>query len=175
MFASEQNEHARPTPAAVGGGTFQSAENSLIVEILANARNRAARDGLAYAGQVTPEEAWLLHSKGAATIVDVRTAEERKFVGQVPDTGHAPWATGTGMVRNPRFLRNLEALVPKSAVVLLLCRSGKRSNLAAEVAAKAGYRQVLNILEGFEGDLDENGHRNNLNGWRQHGLPWTQD
>ena len=88
-------------------------------EILSRARARAEQEGLKYAGQVTPQDAWALVSAGAAVIVDVRTVEERKYVGHVPDTLHVAWATGTSMNRNPRFVRELEAQVSKDAVVLL--------------------------------------------------------
>jgi rhodanese-related sulfurtransferase len=85
------------------------------------------------------------------------------------------WATGTSLVRNPRFARELEAKVRKTDMVLFLCRSGKRSALAAEAAAKAGFTSVFNVLEGFEGNLDESRQRGRLDGWRFHGLPWIQD
>jgi rhodanese-related sulfurtransferase len=108
-------------------------------------------------------------------LVDVRTIEERKFVGHVPDTLHVPWASGTALTRNPRFVRELEQKVAKDQAVLLLCRSGKRSVLAAEAATKAGFNNVFNILEGFEGEIDAQQHRGNSDGWRYHGLPWVQD
>jgi rhodanese-related sulfurtransferase len=60
-------------------------------------------------------------------------------------------------------------------VVLLLCRSGNRSALAAEAATKAGLSRVFNVREGFEGDLDAQQQRGRQNGWRFHGLPWVQD
>ena len=88
---------------------------------------------------------------------------------------HVAWATGTALTRNPRFARELEAKVKKDQVVLLLCRSGKRSALAAEVATKAGFTKVFNVLEGFEGELDTNQHRGGGDGWRFQGLPWVQD
>ena len=47
--------------------------------------------------------------------------------------------------------------------------------LAAEAAAKAGFTQVFNVLEGFEGELDGAQRRGASNGWRFHGLPWIQD
>lgn len=143
--------------------------------ILVRARERAAEEGLPYAGGVTPQEAWALFAANEAAFVDVRSAEERKFVGHVPGTLHVAWATGTGLTRNPRFVRELECKTGKNAVVLLLCRSGKRSALAAEAAAKAGLGNVFNILEGFEGDLDEHQRRGSFNGWRFAGLPWVQD
>lgn len=143
--------------------------------ILARARERAAEDGLPYAGGVTPQEAWTLFKANEAALVDVRSAEERKFVGHVPGSLHVAWASGTSLTRNPRFVRELECKTGKDAVVLLLCRSGKRSALAAEAAAKAGFRNVFNVLEGFEGDLDEQQRRGNFNGWRFAGLSWVQD
>ena len=143
---------------------------------LESARAVALSTNLPYVGGVNPAVAWRLFEAGAAQLVDVRTAEERKFVGHVPGSAHVPWATGTSLTRNPRFARELEAKVGgKVAVVLLLCRSGKRSALAAEAAAKAGLTRVFNVLEGFEGEIDGQQHRGGANGWRFHGLPWVQD
>lgn len=130
---------------------------------------------LPHGGGITPVEAWQLVKSGAAVLVDVRTAEERKFVGHVPDSLHVPWATGTAMTRNPRFARELEAKVGLHQPTLLICRSGKRSALATEVALKAGFSQIAHVLEGFEGDLDAHDQRGHSNGWRHHGLPWLQD
>ncbi len=126
-------------------------------------------------GVVTPVQAWALVSHKKAVLVDVRTAEERKFVGIVPRSIHIPWALGMALTRNPHFVRDLEARVAKTDTVLLLCRSGKRSALAAEEATKAGFTHVYNVLEGFEGDLDDESHRGTLEGWRFRGLPWVQE
>ncbi|MCZ8389573.1 rhodanese-like domain-containing protein [Achromobacter xylosoxidans] len=146
---------------------------------LEQARAAALAQHLPYAGGVSPVDAWTLAQNGEAVLVDVRSAEERKFVGHIPGTVHVPWATGTSLTRNPRFVRELEAKVAsaggKDAVVLLLCRSGKRSALAAEAAAKAGFSAVFNVFEGFEGEIDANQHRGLSDGWRHRGLPWVQD
>jgi len=144
-------------------------------KILERVRNAAAAENKGYAGGVSPTEAWELFSSGAALIVDVRTNEERKFVGHVADTLHVPWATGTAMTRNPRFVRELENKVKKDQIVLFLCRSGKRSTEAAIAATKAGFVNAFNILEGFEGDIDAQQQRGHLGGWRSHALPWIQD
>ena len=130
--------------------------------------------GGVYAGSVTPQEAWRLHTLGAAKIVDVRTEEEREYVGRVPDTVHVPWRLRGAQEANPRFLEQLRAVAAQDEAVLLLCRSAHRSHLAADVAAAAGFRAVFNILEGFEGAIDEHFHRGGLGGWRKHGLPWVQ-
>jgi len=144
--------------------------------VLAQARQRAAALGLSYAGGVPPRQAWVLFTSGAATLIDVRSAEERKFVGHVPGSLHVAWASGTALTRNPRFAREVEAKVKdKTAPLLLLCRSGKRSAAAGEVLAKAGYTNAFNVLEGFEGEIDPQQQRGKSDGWRYRGLPWVQD
>ena len=143
--------------------------------LLENAIRDGRAQGLPFAGSVAPVDAWALVASGRAVLVDVRSHEERKFVGYVVDSVHVPWATGTALNRNPRFLRELEAKVGKEDVILLLCRSGKRSALAAEAATRIGFTQAFNVLEGFEGDLDESGRRGTLGGWRLRGLRWVQD
>ena len=145
-------------------------------EVLAQARRRASAQGLSYAGGVPPQQAWTLFSSGAVALIDVRSAEERKFVGHVPGSLHVAWASGTALTRNPRFAREVEAKAKdKTAPLLLLCRSGKRSAAAAEVLAKAGYTNVFNVLEGFEGEIDQQQQRGKADGWRYRGLPWVQD
>jgi rhodanese-related sulfurtransferase len=133
--------------------------------ILAAAKQQAKHEGLRYAGDVTPEEAWQLFSTGAAQLVDVRTERELKTVGYVLNAQHIEWLQGFNMIPNRSFLSDLAAIADQSAVVLLLCRSGKRSVAAAEAATAAGFQQVFNILEGFEGD-GRSGQ-----GWLEHDLP----
>lgn len=170
MLGSSFTTAVGVAPAPPGSGSADIAET-----VLQHARERARTDGRPYAGGVSPIDAWALVSNGRAVLVDVRTGEERKFVGQVPDTLHVAWMTGTAMNRNPRFVKELEVKVKKDAVVVFLCRSGKRSAAAAEAATKAGFIHAFNILEGFEGELDTAQRRGGLGGWRFHGLPWIQD
>jgi rhodanese-related sulfurtransferase len=150
-------------------------QEPVAISVLDSARDAARAAGLTFAGSVAPAAAWQLFDSGEALLVDVRSAEERKFVGHVPGSVHVPWATGTSLTRNPRFVRELEAKTGRDKAVLLLCRSGKRSALAAEAAAKAGLKNVFNVREGFEGELDERQHRGRADGWRFHDLPWVQD
>jgi len=42
------------------------------------------------------------------------------------------------------------------------------------MVSEIGFTEAYNILEGFEGDKDENGHRGNVSGWKAAGLPWMQ-
>lgn len=142
--------------------------------IKALARDRAAQMKLSYAGAVTPPEAHALHQAGAATLIDVRTEAEQHYVGAVPGVDGIEWNRFPDGQRNPDFLRDLERLVPKDRPVMFLCRSGVRSHGAADAATKAGWKEAYNILEGFEGDKDAEGHRSTVGGWRKAGLPWVQ-
>jgi len=132
--------------------------------------------GLPYAGALLPAEAHMLARQvSGAKLVDVRTQAEWEYVGRVPDSILIEWNAYPNGQRNPHFLEELQARVAKTdAPIMFLCRSGARSHHAAAVATQAGYPNSYNILEGFEGDKDANGHRNTVGGWRVAGLPWTQ-
>ena len=97
--------------------------------ILEQALQKAATTGLGHAGSVDPRDAWALAQAHAAVLIDVRSAEELNFVGQVPGVAHVAWANGTSLIRNPRFVRELEAKTARNLPILLLCRSGKRRDV----------------------------------------------
>jgi rhodanese-related sulfurtransferase len=141
-------------------------------EIRQKARERGAQMKLPYAGAVTPAEAHALMQSGAR-LVDVRTEPELLYVGSVPGSDAIEWNRYPGQ-RNPDFLEELEQAVPKDVPVMFLCRSGVRSHSAAIAATQAGWKEAYNVLEGFEGDKDEDHHRGKLGGWRKAGLPWVQ-
>ncbi len=126
-----------------------------------------------YAGNVPPELAWQWLQSGEAVLVDVRTDAEREWVGKVPGAIAVAWKQWPGMALNTSFDAQLLAAVPQGRKVVLLCRSGVRSVVAAQRATSLGL-QAYNILEGFEGDVDGGGQRGNLGGWRLRGLPWHQ-
>jgi len=146
-----------------------------IAEILQKAADRAQQMGLPYRGALTPAEAHEIW-KGApgARLVDVRTRAEWDYVGRIPGAVEIEILSYPGNRPNPGFLSELEGKVEKSAPVLFICRSGGRSHNAAMLATQAGYGASYNVLEGFEGDRDPQGHRNTVGGWRAAGLPWRQ-
>lgn len=135
---------------------------------------------MSYAGDITPQESWkLLAENPESLLVDVRTAAEWNWVG-VPDLSSLgrqvvfiEWNTAGG--RNQNFVADLIAagVTPGERPVIFLCRSGNRSIPAAQAATAAGIAPAYNMLEGFEGQLDEHGHRGAA-GWRAEGLPWKQ-
>ncbi|ORA80336.1 sulfurtransferase [Mycolicibacter kumamotonensis] len=133
---------------------------------------------MSYAGDITPEQAWaILRDDPTATLIDVRTDAEWRFVG-LPDLTELgreviciEWVHSDGTA-NADFARELAARVPAGPAVFL-CRSGNRSIPAAQTATAAGIVPSYNVLDGFEGQLDEHAHRGGT-GWRAVGLPWKQ-
>jgi rhodanese-related sulfurtransferase len=131
---------------------------------------------MSYAGDITVQTAFDWWQSGEAVLVDVRTDAEREYVGFVPGAVNVAWKQWPGMAMNPVFDAQILAAAqsPKGRQkVLLLCRSGVRSVAAAKRATELGL-EAYNILQGFEGDLDAEGHRGQLGGWRQACLPWRQ-
>lgn len=125
---------------------------------------------------IDPKQAWaLLQDNSAALLIDVRTAIEHSFVGHPPKAIHIAWKEFPGMQLNKDFIARVQQCAPDKRVpILLLCRSGVRSLEAARELESVGYEHLINILEGFEGPLDDYKHRGGLGGWRFHGLPWEQ-
>lgn len=126
-----------------------------------------------YAGDVPVQLAFQWVQSGKAVLVDVRCDAEREWVGYVPGAVALAWKQWPGMAMNPGFDEGLKAAVPAGKIAVLLCRSGARSAAAAKRATELGL-EAYNILQGFEGDADEQGQRGHGGGWRFHGLPWRQ-
>jgi rhodanese-related sulfurtransferase len=125
---------------------------------------------------LTTQQSWdLLKQNTDAVLVDVRTKVEHTFVGHPIGAIHVAWKEAPDWQINSKFVAEVEKRVPnKNAPILLLCRSGQRSLDAAKALEETGYRRLINIVDGFEGPLDQHNHRGNLGGWRFNGLPWEQ-
>jgi rhodanese-related sulfurtransferase len=146
-----------------------------ITEILNRAKLRAKEMDLPYEGALLPTEALtFLQENSGARLVDVRSKAEWSWVGRIPGAVEIEWLVFPSMQANPDFLEHLSLKVPKESPVMFICRSGVRSNQAAIAALESGYVNSFNILEGFEGDKDSNGHRGVQGGWKAAGLPWVQ-
>ena len=128
--------------------------------------------------QIDLDTAWsILSEDPTATLIDVRTRAEWGFVG-TPDLSPihkqarlVEWIDYPSGSHNPNFIAEASHGLDKEAPVLLMCRSGARSNAAANALTAAGFTQAINVAAGFEGDLDGNGHRHG--GWKDK-LPWKQ-
>jgi rhodanese-related sulfurtransferase len=150
---------------------------SSLAQLYTQAAKRRADLGLAYAGAVSPAEAFeLLQLDTRARLVDVRTRAELDWVGR-PLIGdgqyvNLEWSHYPGGAPNPEFIEQLRQVASVDTPILLLCRSAARSKAAAQAATQAGFEQAFDILEGFEGAKDGQGHRKTAEGWCFRGLPW---
>jgi rhodanese-related sulfurtransferase len=146
-------------------------------QLYAQAEKRRIDNQLPYAGALSPAEAFeLLELDPRTRLVDVRTRAELDWVGR-PLVGdgqyaHIEWTRYPGGVPNAEFLDQLRQVATLDTPVLLLCRSAARSKLAAVAATQAGFTKAMDLLEGFEGDKDSQGHRKTVSGWCFRGLPW---
>lgn len=135
-----------------------------------------------------PLQTWEgLKSDPDAVLVDVRTVAEWSFVG-IPDLSSLQrdpilleWKQFPTMETNEGFAAKLlEKLGDQTpSQIYFLCRSGVRSLAAADLmidvfAAQSKNVECFNIVEGFEGDLDSQGHRGMVNGWKVKGCAWRQ-
>ena len=115
-----------------------------------------------------------------AVLIDCRTPAEWNLTG-TPDLSAVKKQVAliqlsdeTGRP-NPDFVDRVREIATENTPLLLLCRVGGRSANACNMLASAGYTNLANIIEGFEGRADENGHRNSFEGWKFHQLPWRQN
>jgi rhodanese-related sulfurtransferase len=139
---------------------------------------------------LTAREAWqrCLAEPAQVKLIDVRTPEELLFVGHAPLAWNVPafaqvyeWDAGKGkfpMTYHPDFVARVRSVAGPGDTLLVMCRSGGRSALAANLLAQAGFTEVFNVVDGMEGDtVSDPGsafHGQRLrNGWKNSGCPWT--
>lgn len=123
--------------------------------------------------QISSPAAWqILLDDENAVLVDVRTETEWRTIG-VPDTlelGREPrfvaWNDEDG-IPNPHFADQVTDGLDPDTSILLICRSGARSNAAAELLIRSGYTQAMNVANGFESPQDPS------SGWKAQ-LPSTE-
>jgi rhodanese-related sulfurtransferase len=122
------------------------------------------------------------------SIVDVRTPEEYLFIGHPPMAWKIPVAVQTyewdaakeqfPMKLLPDFVSRVKEVATPDDTLMVMCRSGGRSAIAANMLAKAGFTHVHNIVDGMEGDTVEDSEsvfvgQRMKNGWKNSGCPWT--
>jgi rhodanese-related sulfurtransferase len=126
--------------------------------------------------EISPQEAYDLAKKAGVYLIDVRTIAEYVYVGHPENAYCLPilfWdERELVQVRNESFLQDLTSKFKKEDTLVFICRSGNRSPVTARMAVAAGFQEVFNVPEGFEGKKDEKGYRT-VNGGKNRGLPFT--
>lgn len=67
---------------------------------------------------------------------------------------------------NANYLKEVEAALKSKGLnkddrIILICGSGKRAAKAVNMMAKAGYKNVYSVVDGYKG-------------WQEHKLPWSK-
>ncbi len=141
---------------------------------------------------VTAKDAYAMWQKepDKIKVLDCRTPEEYAFVGHAPMAVNIPskfmeyrWDPEKKsyiMKDNRRLVRQAKQTFKPTDTILVMCRSGQRSSKTVDILAKAGFKNVYNIHDGFEGDKvkdknDPNYGKRTKNGWKNSGVPWTYD
>lgn len=113
-----------------------------------------------------------LNDNSNSVVLDVRTEEEWKNVGK-PDAESLNSKTlfislllGPDRQKNVNFVKEfLDKKVSKKDNILVICRSGVRSMAAAKLLQQEGYKNLINISDGFEGNPATG------EGWKKSNLP----
>jgi len=142
-------------------------------------------------------------------LIDVRTRAEYQFVGHPMGAYLFPYQFFTGEFgktgeingyllsgKNKAFVEEIGKVFKKTDNLLIICRDGTRSVLAAKELLEGGFKNVFDVEDGFEGpefpsfkDANKDkyyrqlakrnkiwgyNHRRHY-GWQYWGLPWTYD
>lgn len=126
--------------------------------------------------------------------IDIRSRAEAMLLGMPTLADHLvpvldfparwEWSTEQGeylQQANPHFVKDVEkrltqAGLTKNDPVILICRSGVRSNSAAGLLQLYGFKKAYTVIDGYEGDPVLTGPQagqRNVNGWKNAQLPWT--
>ncbi len=93
----------------------------------------------------------------SVTVIDIRRPEEWRETGVLEGSQGMTFVDENGRVV-PGFLNDFNASVNKDQPVVLICRTGNRTDvLARHLIEKMGYSQVYNVRDGIMGWLRE-GH-----------------
>jgi len=130
--------------------------------------------------EATPPEAFdALSQDQDAILIDCRTRAEWVYIG-IPDLSEIgkkvvleSIADETGKP-NDAFVSRIGEIAHAETPIYVICRSGGRSANACRLLAAHGFGNLHNVIEGFEGGLDPDGHRSSFEGWKFRNLPWRQ-
>ena len=112
-----------------------------VMMLTACGQDKENDQGSAYMNITTEEAKQIMDSEEGYIILDVRTQEEY-------DRGHIP---GAIVISHEEIAEKAEeVLTDKDQLILVYCRSGRRSKIAAEALVELGY---TNIKE-FGGIID---------------------
>ena len=89
-------------------------------------------------------------------LVDIRTADEWRETGLIAGSRPITFADSRGRVDAPAWLAKIQAVAQPGQPLILICRSGNRTQAASRLLVEqAGYQQVYNVKKGLRAWLGE--------------------
>jgi rhodanese-related sulfurtransferase len=159
--------------AAVAAVMLSFAAPCVAVEASAVPEAKQTTLGLYLTAEEVPP--FLAQRGGHALFVDVRMPEELAASGVATTIdANVPLFLLSGSDSKPRpnpdFVAQVQSRLTakgltKDDAVVVMCRTGRRSGLAASLLAGFGFSHVYSVVDGFEGDGPGAG-------WKNKGLPW---
>lgn len=186
--APDQGKPACCAPGDLGACKIRNIEEPGTVERYADLpREKQTTLGL----YVTAKEACAKWQAEPAKvkIIDVRTPEEFLFVGHPTMAWMIPLAAQLYEWDAERkqfplkpltdFVDRVKQVAAPDDTLMVMCRSGGRSAMAANALAMAGFTNVYNIVDGMEGDANADSDTVAkalplTSGWKNTGCPWTK-
>ena len=107
-------------------------------------------------GRLSPLEAWAEMQAGAS-LVDIRSPDQRQTQGYVPGSVHHPLSTILWRL-DPDCPTSNENKIPLDARVILICREGFSSALTAAQLQELGFEDATDVIGGVDA-------------WKEAGLP----
>ncbi len=133
---------------------------------------------------VEPKTAYQMTEENPqAYLIDIRSTIEHLMVGHPVGAIHVPWIDEPDFTPDPDFVRKIREVMlggllgedeEHPPLVILICRSGRRSIEAGQALIDVGIHKVYSVTGGFEGPLNDHHHRSATAGWRFDQLPWQQ-
>ena len=88
-------------------------------------------------------------------LVDIRRPEEWRQTGIVKGSKTITFFDHTGSI-NPNFVPEFTAIAKPDKPVMLICRTGNRTQAASQaIAQQLGYKDVMNVTHGITGWIAE--------------------
>ena len=104
-----------------------------VMMLTACGQNTEKDQGAVYVNITTEEAKQIMDNEEGSIILDVRTQEEY-------DEGHIP---GAIVISHEEIAEKAEeVLTDKDQLILVYCRSGRRSKIAAEALVELGYTNI---------------------------------
>lgn len=177
--------------SALGGAIMALALGVQAIDINQVPEAKRSASGLHLTALEAAEMKQRLGSK--VLMIDIRTRAEAMFVGMATPVDFLvpvldfpefwEWSDQRNeyvQQSNPHFVKDVlsrlaQMGLTKNDPVIVICRSGVRSNAASGLLFEMGFQQAYTVIDGFEGDTAKEGAEKGqrvVNGWKNAKLPW---